>query len=287
LHSSKAQEQSMPLPYLPHFYIYGGGPLFWFPDALPFDPPLENDRKEQSIAMTSSALDNPIWSALTSRQAHLAIGGKLAKRYPKDMAAIAAVASSEPAAFAELATLIAAGEAVYLAGTELSHIVSQLPSSLRVKHQTSTIQMVYSRPARAPENNKDISTLSEADLPEILELISLARPGPFLARTYQLGKYLGFRHRGQLVAMAGERMSLDGYREISTICTHPDFQGRGYAGQLVSRLVNINLSEGNTPFLHVMHENERARSIYKSLGFVERRRMPLVVVQRADGVSNC
>jgi predicted GNAT family acetyltransferase len=277
----------MPLPYLPHFYIYGGGPLFWFPDALPFDPPLENDRKEQSIAMTSSALDNPIWSALTSRQAHLALGGKLAKRYPKDIAAIAAVASPEPAAFAELATLIADDEAVYLAGVELRHIESQLPSSLKIKHQTSTIQMVYSRPARAPENDKDITSLSEVDLPEILELISLAHPGPFQARTYQLGRYLGIRHQGQLVAMAGERMSLDGYREISTVCTHPDFQGRGYARQLVSRLVNINLNEGNTPFLHVMRDNERAKSIYESLGFVERRRIPLLVVQRAAGVSNC
>jgi predicted GNAT family acetyltransferase len=86
--------------------------------------------------------------------------------------------------------------------------------------------------------------------------------------------------------MAGERMWLDGYREISTICTHPDFQGRGYVCRLVSHLVNINLSEGHTPFLHVMHDNERAISIYESLGFVERRRLPLIIVQLAAGGSN-
>ena len=107
-----------------------------------------------------------------------------------------------------------------------------------------------------------------------------------LAILYQMGKYLGIRHQGQLIAMAGERMWLDGYREISTVCTHPDFQGYGYARQLVSCLVNTILSEGNTPFLHVMHDNERAKAIYEDLGFVERRRLPLIVVQLANGVSD-
>jgi predicted GNAT family acetyltransferase len=85
--------------------------------------------------------------------------------------------------------------------------------------------------------------------------------------------------------MVGERMSRDGYRELSTVYTHPDFQGRRYARQLVSRLVNVKLNEGNTPFLHVLPNNERARAVYESLGFVERRRIPLIVVQHADGVS--
>ncbi|MBE7555933.1 MAG: GNAT family N-acetyltransferase [Anaerolineales bacterium] len=86
--------------------------------------------------------------------------------------------------------------------------------------------------------------------------------------------------------MAGERLWLEGYREISTVCTHPDFRGRGYARQLVSRLVNTILDEGITPFLHVMHDNKRAKSIYESLGFVERRRLPLLVVQLANGLSD-
>jgi hypothetical protein len=175
----------MPLPYLPYFYIYGGGQLFWFPGTLPFEYFLENEPKEPAMATTSSPLDSPIWSALNSRQAHLALGSKLAKRYPKDMAAVAAVASPEPAAFAELATLIEAGEAVYLTGAELSDIESQLPSSLKVKHQTSSIQMVYSPPVRVPGSEKGISILSKADIPEMLALISLAHPGPFLAHTYQ------------------------------------------------------------------------------------------------------
>lgn len=280
----------MPISYYTHLYVYGGGPPIWFPGGPLFELPVEDDLQERAVskpntAITSNPLDNPIWSALTSRQAHLALGGRLAKRYPKDMATIAAVASSEPAAYAELAALIADDEAVYLAGAELRHIELQLPSSLKIKHQTSITQMVYSRQAREPENDKDITILSEADLPEMLELISLAHLGPFQARTYQLGRYLGIRHQGQLVAMAGERLSLEGYREISTVCTHPNFQGRGYARQLVSRLVSINWNEGNTPFLHVMRDNERAKSIYESLGFRERRRISLIVVQRADGVS--
>jgi predicted GNAT family acetyltransferase len=79
--------------------------------------------------------------------------------------------------------------------------------------------------------------------------------------------------------MAGERMHLAGYREISTVCTHPDFQGRGYARQLISQLVNLNLDQGTTPFLHVMPNNKRAKSLYETLGFVERSRIPLVGIQ--------
>ncbi|MBE7555934.1 MAG: hypothetical protein HS126_33185 [Anaerolineales bacterium] len=179
----------MPLPFLPHFYIYGGNQLYWFPGALPFDPPLEKG--------TSSALDNPVWSALTGRQAHLARGGRLAKRYPQEMAAVAAVARPESAAFAELAALMAEDEAVYLAGAELSHIESQLPPLLQVKHQTSVIQMVYPNSARIPEGEKNISLLSEADVPEMLALTALAHPDGLLAHTYQMGKYLGIRHQGQ------------------------------------------------------------------------------------------
>jgi predicted GNAT family acetyltransferase len=270
-------------------YIYGGSQFFWFPGATPFETLVENDQKEQplskpNITIAANPLDNPIWSALTSRQAHLALGGRLAKRYPPDMATVAAVVSPERAALAELATLIENNEAVYLTGIELNDIESQLPSSLKVKHRTSVVQMVYLRPVGVPESETDISILSEADVPEMLTLTS--RAYPLLARTYQMGKYLGIRQQGQLVAMVGERMWLDGYREISTVCTHPDFQGRDYARQLVSRLVNDNLSEGNTPFLHVMDDNKRAKSIYEGLGFVERRHMPLIIVQRAASGSN-
>jgi predicted GNAT family acetyltransferase len=276
----------MPIPYyMPHLYAYGGGHLFWFPGGPLFGSPVEDVATEQVVskpdtAVTSTLLDNPIWSALTGQQAHLALGGKLARRYPPEMAAIAAVSHPERAAFAELATLIAAGETVYLAGSELGDIESQLPSSLKIKHQASVIQMVYSRPSKVAMRAKNITILSEADVPEMLKLVSLAQPGPFLVRAHKMGTYLGIRQQGQLVAMAGERMHLAGYREISTICTHPDFQGRGYARQLISQLVNLNLDQGNTPFLHVMNDNKRAKSIYESMGFVERSRISLVVLQR-------
>jgi predicted GNAT family acetyltransferase len=81
--------------------------------------------------------------------------------------------------------------------------------------------------------------------------------------------------------MAGQRMHLPGYREISAVCTHPDFQGRGYARTLVSRLVAAIREEGLTPFLHFEESNQRAQAVYAGLGFVERRRLPLLVIERA------
>lgn len=270
--------------YMPHLYIYGGGHLYWFPGPLSFETETENNQKALFLnpVVTTHPLDNPVWSALTSRQANLALGGKLAKRYPPTMAAIAAVSTVERAAFDELAALITFGEVVYLAGFELSDIEPQLPPSLKAKHQLTVIQMVYSGSGSVARHEKEISVLSQTDVPEMLNLVALAQPGPFLGRTYEMGRYFGIPRQGQLVAMAGERIVLEGYREISTICTHPDFQGHGYARQLVGHLVDIHLKEGNTPFLHVIPDNERAKAIYESLGFMERRRIPLIGLQRAD-----
>ena len=91
----------------------------------------------------------------------------------------------------------------------------------------------------------------------------------------------GIRIGGRLVAMAGERMHLPGYREVSGVSTLPDFRNRGYARLLVAHLSNRIREEGLTPFLHVEESNLRALALYSKLGFVERRRLPLLVVTRA------
>jgi hypothetical protein len=38
-------------------------------------------------------------------------------------------------------------------------------------------------------------SLGAADVPEMLELTARTKPGPFLPRTFELGPYLGIRHR--------------------------------------------------------------------------------------------
>ena len=228
----------------------------------------------------SHVLDNPAWSALTTHQAHLALGGNLARCYPPDLTPIGAVASPDRRALEALADLIPLGDYLSLPAT-LPGLVPLLPPQLRVTLEKTLVQMVSSCRIHVATRGLELSVLSAADAPEMLALASLTHPGPFRSRTYTLGTYLGIRVDGRLVAMAGQRMHLPGYREISAVCTHPDFEGRGYARTLVSRLAAAVFDESMTPFLHFEEANERAQALYISLGFIERRRLPLLVVERA------
>ena len=77
--------------------------------------------------------------------------------------------------------------------------------------------------------------------------------------------------------MAGERMRLAHYAEVSAVCTHPDFLGRGLAGSLMASLIKRMMEKGETPILHVRADNSRAIGLYKRLGFVERRRFEFLI----------
>ncbi len=109
-------------------------------------------------------------------------------------------------------------------------------------------------------------------------------PGYFRQRTIELGTYLGVRREGRLIAMAGQRMGLTGYSELSGICTHPDHQGQGHARRLVTRLVNATFREGLVPFLHVYSDNLGAKAAYEKLGFVTRCDLPLACIRRPEAV---
>ena len=71
----------------------------------------------------------------------------------------------------------------------------------------------------------------------MIELTALTKPGPFGTRTHELGLYVGIRDQGRLVAMAGERLKVPGYTEISAVCTHPDHVGKGYAAALMAEVM--------------------------------------------------
>lgn len=227
-----------------------------------------------TIRARDDVLDNPGWNSLSTGHTHLALGGPRAKRYPAEMAPAAALDSAEPAAFHELRSLVAKDEAVFLVGIE-----PPVPHPWSITFQKAAVQMVCHAPIETRAVDVDVLELSESDVPEMLALTKLTRVGPFRSRTYELGKYVGIRVDGQLVSMAGEFLYPEPYREIHVVCTHPDFRGRGYASHLVGRLVNTNLERGLTPFLFVMLENEHAQSIYRGLGFVERRRLPMIAVK--------
>jgi ribosomal protein S18 acetylase RimI-like enzyme len=217
-------------------------------------------------------LDNPIWSALTTDQAHLAQGGSLAKRFPRDVAPFAAMPDQSLAAYQALDETLSGDTAALFLDAE-----PILPPNWSMVVSGEIHQMVFEAPPPA-QPNLSLRKLSEADIPEMLALTKLTEPGPFLPRTIELGAYFGFHESGSLVAMAGERLKLTGFTEVSAVCTHPDFRGRGYGHALMSAVMAGIMSRGETPFLHVRTGNP-AVHLYQKLGFRVRAQLYLAVIK--------
>jgi predicted GNAT family acetyltransferase len=123
--------------------------------------------------------------------------------------------------------------------------------------------------------------MTDADAAEMLALATLTKPGPFFARTHQLGRFIGVRDNGVLVAMAGERLKTPGYTEVSAVCTHPDHRGRGYAAALMRQVMGGIVARGETPFLHSYAANTGAIRLYESLGFRFSRELVMTVLTAA------
>lgn len=227
--------------------------------------------------MKTHVLDNPMWQSLVSHQARFAVAGKLAARYQPDVAPFAGVQQPTQAAFEELASLIGKDELLYVLEDEPPQL-----TGFQVEPQGFVTQMVW-QGADAPAKAKsELCRLAAPEVEEMLTLTALAFPGYFRARTCELGNFWGIRENGLLVAMTGERFKLGNYREVSAVCTHPDFRGRGYAEQLVCHVVTEMLQRNAVPFLHVSKTNESAKRIYARLGFVERRDLVLWSITREN-----
>ncbi|MGB3302742.1 GNAT family N-acetyltransferase [Gordonia sp. (in: high G+C Gram-positive bacteria)] len=142
-----------------------------------------------------------------------------------------------------------------------------------------TIDLVqYSGENVVPEASDDFTVLGVEDVPEMTALVELTKPGPFLPRTIEMGTYLGYREGGRLLAMAGQRLHLPGWVEISAVCTHPDARGRGLARRLVAAVAQVIVDGGETPFLHTSGDNP-ARRLYERMGFVLRSNVTLEIVR--------
>jgi ribosomal protein S18 acetylase RimI-like enzyme len=230
--------------------------------------------------MTSSdverELDNPVWSCLTTRHAQFASGGKLARRYLASISPLTGLSGSGPGHVAALEALVEVGDDVGIVGP----FAPPLPANWQTLYASELTQMIRADPSMLPEGEAETHALGHADVPEMLALAELTKPGPFRSRTIELGSYIGIREEGRLVAMAGERMWVSSFREVSAVCTHPSARRRGYARALMSRVINRMLRAGETPFLHVESANRRAIEVYLALGFCARTQFPLLHVKR-------
>jgi predicted GNAT family acetyltransferase len=206
----------------------------------------------------------------------LALGGTLARRYPADISPIAGLAAPEPANITALETVVTVGDDM----ATVARSMPKLPAHWEILYESRVTQMIRSEQTPLPEGDVDASTLGPGDVPEMLALVELTKPGPFRLRTIELGTYIGLRQSGRLVAMAGERLWIDEFREVSAVCAHPDVQGHGYARALIARVVNGMMRAGQTPILHVESANKRAIELYVALGFGRRAELSLLYAKR-------
>ncbi|MEW9625401.1 GNAT family N-acetyltransferase [Rhodanobacter geophilus] len=224
-------------------------------------------------------LDRPVWASLTSLHAGLAQGGALAKRYLPEINRFASARDDSDEALAALAALVRPGEPVFVAQVpEIS-----IPPGLVARKLAKCVQMIAVAPVIAEAGADEVLPLGEADAAEMLALATLTEPGPFLRHTHRMGRFVGIRIDGRLAAMAGERFRFPGHAEVSGVCTHPDFRGRGLARRLSRHVAAGIAARGDTAFLHAWKTNTAAIRLYETLGFRLRCEVNVAVLDAMPG----
>ncbi len=224
----------------------------------------------------AAGLDNPFFSALDSLHRGIALRHGGVARYPADVAPFIGVANAEVDVGDGFDALVPEGDEALLLGIA----PARMPAGWTLEPFADLAQMVCEEPLRQVDG-PEIVELGERQRDDVLALTALVYPHYFRPRTMALGRYFGIRENGRLAAMIGERLGTPQAREMSAICTHPDFLGRGYARRLTAYLANGTLRDGRLPFLHVSHANTRAKDLYERNGWRLRRDIPFWRLVRA------
>lgn len=218
-------------------------------------------------------LDNPIWSALKGPNSRFAVGQGNAVHFQRDVTPFSAILDYSEAAYADLAVHLPAGEMARM----FRPAMEPLPPGWEHIQDFPLLQMVSTRSDATTSSSSDtVRPLGDSDLDAMKELVSRTEPGPFGDRTIQLGRYVGIYDDSVLIAMAGERMRVPGYVELSAICTAPEARGRGLATVLMLHLMQLAIQKGEIPFLHVVDSNVAAIALYEKLGFVLRKTLHVI-----------
>ena len=264
---------------------------FSHPAGKPPHPKFMQDPNPMSLSSSSSSsgptrpvsrpnpLDNPIWHALLTEQSSLALGNEMARRFPAEIGPLCGMKDTSAACYEPLRSLTSPGEALALFFTE----PPTPPAGWTMAHYDVLDQMICREP-RNPESSQvapepKFRRLTPADVPAMLELATLTEPGPFDRRTIELGIFFGIFDSGRLLAMAGQRLHLPEFVEVSAVCTHPDARGRGYASTLMIAVMDDIRLRCKTSFLHVRASNLRAIHVYEGLGFTLRRKVHFAVLK--------
>jgi predicted GNAT family acetyltransferase len=228
-------------------------------------------------AIAAGRLNRAVWSALTTRQSRFSKGEARALRFEPDVSPFAATKDNSPEALAALSMLLTADEDhVYLLQAEPIF----LPDELEAKTTALGVLMTECTASQRPGPEVEIALMTDDDIPEMVALAELTKPGPFTPRTPELGTFWGIKLEGRLAAMAGTRLNLEGFTEVSGICTHPDFRGHGFASALSRQVAAEIRSSGDVPFLHAYADNHGAIALYRKLGYEIWSEVNVAVVQR-------
>ena len=220
-------------------------------------------------------LDNIAWHTLCGPHTRYAAGTSDARRYAPGFSPIVGFADTKNPNFDALVPYCKPDEHFYCDGWS-----GAIPSGWRVESEATLFKMVCEIPMPEADEAPEAVRLGPEHAPQALELAALTRPGPFGLRTIELGEYFGCFEGERLVAMAGERMHAGKLREISGVCTHPDFQGRGLARRLMVKLIRRQMQREELPFLHVMSDNSNAHRLYERMGFLDYRESLVRVVSQ-------
>jgi len=220
-------------------------------------------------------LDDIFWKALTGPQAHFASGTGAARRYAPGFSTILGFADRDPPDFAAIQPWCGPGARFYVRSGG-----GAAPAGWTIVVDKKMKRMVWT--GGLPDEDPELHTrpLDASHAQQAVDLAVLTNPGPFGLRTIELGEYFGVFEGERLLAMAGERMHAGPYREVSGVCTHPDFQGRGLARRLSSKIVRLQMLRGQLPFLHVISSNENAHALYERMGFRDYKETVVRVVER-------
>jgi GNAT superfamily N-acetyltransferase len=228
--------------------------------------------------LSTDPFADPVWNALQTTHQPLALAVGRACKYPQDIAPFAAVAENTPAAFQDLHSLLLPGETTYVMHEQPPDVVG-----LRSGGTLPCLQMVFPSSLAFPETKPiEITPLTCADAPAMVELTNLAFPGFFRSRTCLMGNYYGLWEDGRLIAMGGERLIINPWREISGVCTHPEHRGKGYAPRIMTQLLHDHRAAGHTSCLHVASTNRTAIDLYLRMGFSVLREIHLYQISRID-----
>ncbi len=208
-------------------------------------------------------LSNPVFNALSTSDSHLGFGTSKAKTFYEEVSPFAGYEEGYEHGFDELYSILPQQQKHILFANP---VAIEPPKQWQIIIHVEGVQMHHIKESRYEVNHTPVP-LNTTHVPAMLELTELMKPGPFGKRTIEFGHYYGIFDQGRLVAMAGQRMHIGDYSEISAVCTHPDYLGKGYAASLVQQQLNLIYAEGRKPFLHVKADNTRAVELYERLGF--------------------